>query len=75
VLRSGIDTLDHRVLLFWIEIHRPIDDAPDVGLAVAGLGNKDFGRLPARLDELLDVSFFHLHNDFHVRGPAELGDR
>ena len=46
-LRAGVDLLDDRVLLGRIEVLGPADDAPDVRLAVAALGDEDLGRLPA----------------------------
>src|SRR5262249_14218558 len=39
-VRAGVDLLDDRILLFWVELARPADDAPDVGLAVAALGRE-----------------------------------
>ena len=46
-LRAGVDLLDDRVFLGRIEVLGPADDAPDVGLAVAALGDEHLGRLPA----------------------------
>ena len=44
-LRTGVDVLDHRILLRRVEVRRPDDDAPDVGCAVASLRDE---RLQAR---------------------------
>ena len=46
-LRPRIDLLDDRVLVRWIKVFGPADNAPDVRLAIAPLGDEDLGRLPA----------------------------
>ena len=56
-LRPGVDLLDHRVLLGRIEIGGPDDDAPDIGLAVAALGDEDFGASAARGEQRRGVAF------------------
>ena len=48
-VRAGVDVLDDRILLRRIEVRRPDDDAVDVGLAVAPLGDEDLRRPPAGL--------------------------
>ncbi len=54
--------------LLGIEIARPADDAPDVGLAVAALGDEDFQRMVvAALHQLGDVGLFELADELAVR--------
>ena len=74
-LRPGIDVLDHRVFLCRIEIGRTIDDAPDVGLAVAALRHEDFRRLPAGFLELRDVSCFQRRYERGISAAPQLGYR
>ena len=51
ILRAGINVLEDRVLLGRVEVLRPGDDAPNIGLGVAALGDEYFRRLPsARLN-------------------------
>ena len=74
-LRPGVDILDHRILLVRVEIHGPGDGAPDVGLAVAALGDEDFGRLEARGQQRRVVALVEIHDHFLVFGAAQLRDR
>src|SRR5260370_40315728 len=59
-VRAGVDVLDDRIFFGSIKVLRPADDAPDIRLAVASLGDKNFGRLPAILLKLCNVRFFEL---------------
>ena len=75
-LRPGVDRLDDRILLARVEIARPADDAPDVGLAVAALGDEHLERLPARSRSAPTMSaFFQLADELAVVGAAQLVHR
>src|SRR5262249_45104697 len=53
---------------------RPADDAPDVGLAVAPLGDEDLRRLPAVVAQLGNVGLLQLADQLAVVGAAQLVD-
>ena len=74
-LRAGVDVLDHRILLGGIEIHGPDDGAPDVGLAVAALGDEDFGKLEAGGEQGGGVALVEIHHHLLVVRAAKLRDR
>jgi hypothetical protein len=46
-LGTGVDVFDYWVFLRFVEVGGAVEEAPDVGLAVAGLAGDDFGRAPA----------------------------
>ena len=48
IVRARVDVLDDRVLFVRVEVRWPTDNAPNIGRAVAPLGDKHFGRLPSR---------------------------
>ncbi len=54
------------------KVRRPEDDAPDVGLAVASLGDEDFRRFPAGLLQLGDVAGLELRDERAVRAAPQL---
>ena len=64
-MRSGIDVLDDGILHLWIERMWSGDDAPDVELAVAILGDERHRGRPAGFFERIDISFAQLGD-----GPA-----
>jgi len=72
VVRTRVDGLDHRDLLVRIQAGRPAKDAPDVRLAVPGLGHKDLRGLPATGLQLRDVGLLQFTYEPAVRCPAEL---
>ncbi len=47
-LRPGVDVLNHRILHLRIKVQWPSDRAPDVGLAIASLRNKDLRETETR---------------------------
>src|SRR5438270_546342 len=57
-LRTGIDGLDHGVLLVRIEVSRPANDAPDIRSGVAALGHEYLRRLPTTRLKLRNVRLF-----------------
>ena len=74
-LGAGVDALDDRIFLRGVEIPGPADDAPDVGLAVAALGDEDLGRPPAAGLERRDIRLLELADELAVLDAAQLVDR
>src|SRR6185503_624902 len=74
-LRSGIDVLDDWILPGWIEVCRPDDDPPDLGLAVSPYCGEDLRRSPAGSGQLGNVTPLKLHQHLLVAGSPKLGDR
>ena len=74
-LRPGVDLLDDRVLLARVEVLGPADDAPDVRLAVAPLGDEHLGRLPAARLQGRRVRLFELAYQLAVGRSPQLVDR
>src|SRR5262249_37156418 len=65
-MRPGVDAFNHGVFLGWIELGRAANDAPDVSLAVASLGNEHFWRLPACRFRFRDVRVFQGANGLTI---------
>lgn len=73
-LRPGVDVLDDRIFPVGIEVERFGDGAPDVGLAVAALGDEDLGKAEAGGEQGGGVSLVEIEDDLLVVAAAELGD-
>src|ERR1043166_7047890 len=74
-LRAGVDVLDHGILLLRVEVARPEDNPPDVGLSVAGFRDEHLRRLPSRLGQCGDIALLELHYHRLIRRLSQLGDR
>src|SRR5262249_14701582 len=73
--RPRIDVFDYRILLQRVEVRRPEDYAPDVGLAVARERCEDLGRAPASFDQLLNVATLQAGDQSPINRAAQFGDR
>ena len=63
---SGVDDLNHRIFFLRIKIARSANDAVDVELAVAILGHKPLGMLPAGGVEILGIRGLQFAEQFAV---------
>ncbi len=72
-LRPGVDLLDHGIFLVGIEVRRAEDDAVNIRLAVASLGDESLGHFPASLQQGPHVGALQLADELAVPHAPQLG--
>ena len=74
-MRPGVDVLDHRILLRRLKILRPMNDAENVGHAVAPPGDEALGKLITGLPDLAGVGFLQFAEQGAGDGIAQFVHR
>ena len=65
-LRPRVDALDDRIFSVRVQIPRAVNQSPNVSLAIASFGDKNFGRLKAFFSQLGNIRLLQFADQFSV---------